>query len=147
MYLQCLNTSSALQQGCSPWAHILIKNRNYWLQGFGKSIGHVITPAASPQGVFISWDRLLKQQFSSSTIQGNSLSANFLKASFHEKGQMESRAKQGLHPAMVGLDRNMPEGLFQGLEYTDHLNVLRTSVSLLHFEIVCDVYDPRSSQA
>lgn len=27
----------------------------------------------------------------------------FLRANFHEKGQMESRAKQGLHPAMVGL--------------------------------------------
>ena len=60
---------------------------------------------------------------------------------------MESRAKQGLHPAMVGLDRNTPEGLFQGLEYTDHLNVLRTPVSLLHFEIIYDVYEPCSSQA
>lgn len=90
---------------------------------------------------------LLKQQFSSITIQGNSLPENFLKASFHEKGQMESRAKQDLHSAMVGLDRNMPEVLFQGLEYTDHLNVLRTPVSLLYFEIVCDVYELCSSQA
>ena len=45
----------------------------------------------------------------------------FLRASFHEKGQMESRTKQGLHPAMAGLWHPMPEGLLQGLEYTDHL--------------------------